>query len=370
MKSGRLLLIPLALIMVLFLNGCDKDKNKDVEKKDDGATQENLISCKNHSGEDTEYLIVKEGEEVPTNVGEKSEFVKIAGDDHCYSANQFQNVTQQDKCPVPHYHGNKTATDGCELIDDDMETCCGVALAEDVTFYVGYEFEGDNPSDTPPPSVYGEDIVGYCGPDITLQLSEAAARLHNRIDQLPEDEKGMVGGTMFLDKNGNNIDFKVSKKKDEETGEERVCPSETCMGPDGQGTVIICGQCVMEHNANDIMFGMVGGMLGVPYTIQNMGANYAEYSSYDGLDPQQSKAAYVMGNDIVDKMGDSGSITVGDLCDTLNNSTLLPHQGGTPGGNGFQIMGIEKDFLIDCAYPPKECKTNIIKDFSTADRWL
>lgn len=365
---NKLLIIPVALLTVFLLSGCDEDIQKQVSKKEDGATKQNLISCQNDSGEPTEYLIVDEGEEVPTNVGAKVEFVKIAGNDHCYSADQFQNVTQPDKCPETHYHGNKTATDGCVLVDDDFETCCGVALTKDVTFFVGYEFEGDSPSDTPPPSMYGEDIMGYCGPDVTLQLSEAAARLSARIGQLPEDEKGIIGGTKFLDKNGNNIDFKVSKQKNDKG--EAVCPSETCMAADGQGTVIICGQCVMEHVANDIMFGMVGGMLGVPYTIQNMGANYAEWSSYGGMDPQQSKAAYVMGNDIVDKMGTTGSITVGDLCDTLNNSILTPDTGGTPGGNGFQIMGAEKDFLIDCAYPPDECKTNIIKDFSTADRWL
>jgi len=327
-----------------------------------------LISCANHSGEPTEYYVPRPGEALPTNVGAKFEFVKISGNDHCYSADQFQNATDPDKCPKVHFHGNKTATDGCVLVDNDFETCCGVATIDQVTHYVGYEYEGDDPSDTPPPTMYGEELeddTPYCGPDITEKLLEAFKRVQSRVNDLPDSEKGPVDGTMFLNNNGMGIDFRVSKKRDE--NDNPVCPSEECMAPDGQGTVMICGQCVMEHIANDMMFGVVANMVEVPFSVQLIGAHYAEYTSYGGLDPMSSQAAYAMGNNVAEAMGPGGDLSIGDFCDTLNNTE---HEtSAVTGINAFELMGEEQDFLIDCVRPPDDCKPEIMKDFSVSENW-
>lgn len=226
--------------------------------------------------------------------------------------------------------------------------------------------DGDDPSDTPPPTTYGEEIdpaTAVCGPQVDEQLLAALQRIQSRTENLPSSEIGMYDGTMFLERNGINIDFQVQTQSNADGAD--ICPTESCTASDGQRTVTLCGRCVMSHIPNDILFGFTANRLEVPFSIQLAGAHYAELVSYGGLDPLPSQAAYKMGNDAAQAMSDAGDgFDVTALCDTLADSRLRTGLLSAP--TGFSLMAAEQSFLADCAPCPNACTADEVqKDFST-----
>lgn len=222
----------------------------------------------------------------------------------------------------------------------------------------GCEQYGDDPRDVQIEET--PEDVKYCGPDGTQALLESITRIRNRVNRLSSSEKGVVDGTMFLDKNGMSIDLRMRPITKQDSS--MVCPSKPCTSGTMK-TVGLCGQCVMSHILNDILYGFISNQLGVPWHIQLAGAHYAEYTSYGGLDPLSSQAAYMMGNDASSAMG-NGALSIGDLCSLLNQTSIKTSALGST--NGFELMGKEQGFLKDCrpcAFPA----VGTLKDFSEGD---
>lgn len=198
----------------------------------------------------------------------------------------------------------------------------------------------------------------YCGPDITEILLTSLNRIRSRVSKLPASEKGAIDGTMFLNRNGMSIDLRAVSLKNSQ--DQMLCPSKPCMAG-SMKTVMLCGQCVMEHIGNDILYGFISNQLDVPFTIQLAGAHYAEYTSYGGLDPLPSQAAYRMGNDASETMK-KRDVNVGDLCSILNGSRLRIGVANNP--SAFELMAKEQPFLSECTRCPVH-KVEVLKDFST-----
>ncbi|MBI3089025.1 MAG: hypothetical protein HYY96_00020 [Candidatus Tectomicrobia bacterium] len=224
--------------------------------------------------------------------------------------------------------------------------------------------DGDDPRDTPPPTLFGEEIdpqASYCGPDINNVLLQALRRIKQRVANLPASEIGWYDGTGFLERNGVNIDFQVRPKRN--ANDESICPTESCTAGDGQRTITLCGTCVMAHIANDILYGFVSNLLEVPFSIQLLGAHYAEYASYGSLDPLSSQAAYRMGNLAAEAMGGNADLTVEEMCSTFDNARL--RTGFRTAPLAFELMTAEQPFLSTCALCPFPCEADeVLKDFS------
>ncbi len=354
MTKSRLLAL---MALTLILTGCGNTSDSDDPNV---FTHEYELCLEN--GVMVEYIVERPGELMPEGVGPPLQLYKIAGDDRCFGPENFAVTAEGPNCDETHYHGQATATDG-SIKQDERPTACGFATVSELSHFVGHLAPDDDPRDTPPPTIYGEDIEtddNYCGPDITEALLSSMKRANSRLGALPDNEHGVYDGTAFLDRNGNNIDFRIKKQEN--------CPSAACMAPDGQGTVIICGQCVMEHIANDMMFGFVANSLGVPFSIQLAGAHYAEYASYGGLDPLASQAAYVMGNAVSEAMSPGGALSIGDFCAVLNGAEL--ETGIVTDSNAFEVQGEEQAFLKDCIPPPATCEVEVHKDFGSSRNWI
>lgn len=326
-----------------------------------------------------------------------------------YPVAQFR-LAGPDRCPESHYHitGFAVSVDQVQLADPDPTRCgfgtvstllpmqltisgtqlraweeiTGLSLgAQETGTGTGSETgvggtsvsnggtvsggdDGDDPRDTPPPTLFGEEIdpqASYCGPDINNVLLQALQRIKQRVSNLPDSEIGMYDGTAFLDRNGVNIDFQVRPKRN--ANDESICPTESCTAGDGQRTITLCGHCVMAHIANDILYGFVSNLLEVPFSIQLLGAHYAEYFSYGSLDPLPSQAAYRMGNLAAEAMGDNGEMTVEEMCTTFDNARL--RTGFRTAPLAFELMTAEQPFLSSCALCPFPCEADEVqKDFS------
>lgn len=148
----------------------------------------------------------------------------------------------------------------------------------------------------------------FCGPDVTAAYVVALKRAHDRVKALPDSETGPWDGAWFLSRNAGSMDeiargvpIPGKSNADGEAGANMLCPSGPCgdLPGAGSGTLSICGVCLPKHVGNDIMYGFVGYLLGVPNDIQNMGGHYAQiFSAYSSLDPPQSRAAYAIGRNI------------------------------------------------------------------------
>ena len=54
----------------------------------------------------------------------------------------------------------------------------------------------------------------YCGPDITAVFFERLKLMSSRLAALPDSERGVFDGTLFLARNGTNMDFVTGSLKD------------------------------------------------------------------------------------------------------------------------------------------------------------
>lgn len=162
------------------------------------------------------------------------------------------------------------------------------------------------PINAKPPTT--ESPPCFCGPDVTAAYIVALKRAHDRIKALPDSETGPWDGAWFLSRNAGSMDeiargvpIPGKSTMDVEAGANMLCPSGPCgdLPGAGSGTLSICGVCLPKHVGNDIMYGFVGYLLGVPSEIQNMGGHWAQLNTaYSSLDPPQSRAAYAIGRNI------------------------------------------------------------------------
>lgn len=199
--------------------------------------------------------------------------------------------------------------------------------------------------DPPPPALQAPAEPAepcYCGPDVTAAYVVALQRAHDRIKALPESETGPWDGAWFLSRNAGSMDeiargVPVPGKTNAngEAGANMLCPSGPCgnLPGAGSGTLSICGICLPKHVGNDIMYGFVGYLLGVPVSIQNLGGQYAQiFSAYSSLDPPQSRAAYAIGNYIADISADGGyggQLKREDICKRLAEARFFTQNGAS-----------------------------------------
>ena len=191
-----------------------------------------------------------------------------------------------------------TAGDADGVEDDD-----GPMLGGDSSIAISND---PPPVNAKPPTT--ETPPCFCGPDVTAAYVVALKRAHDRVKALPDSETGPWDGAWFLSRNAGSMDeiargvpIPGKSNADGEAGANMLCPSGPCgdLPGAGSGTLSICGICLPKHVGNDIMYGFVGYLLGVPNDIQNMGGHYAQiFSAYSSLDPPQSRAAYAIGRNI------------------------------------------------------------------------
>ncbi|GAA6136922.1 hypothetical protein NBRC116583_06690 [Arenicella sp. 4NH20-0111] len=104
-----------------------------------------------------------------------------------------------------------------------------------------------------------EDVVGYCGPDVTKPFMESLARIHKRMKLVPDNEKGIIDGNQFMLRNGGNTDY-WSKYGDWKGTAQ--CPTLTCGNSDPCFT--FKGRCFPLHVFSDITFGFTADQLYLP----------------------------------------------------------------------------------------------------------
>lgn len=104
-----------------------------------------------------------------------------------------------------------------------------------------------------------EDVVGYCGPDVTKPFMESLARIHKRMKSVPDNEKGIIDGNLFMIRNGGNTDY-WSKYGDWKGS--AACPTLTCASSDDCFT--FKGRCFPLHVFSDITFGFMADQLYLP----------------------------------------------------------------------------------------------------------
>ncbi len=118
-----------------------------------------------------------------------------------------------------------------------------------------YCADGEDVRDVPPSLAVapGEEPESYCGPDVTAAMMAAMARVHQRMKNLPDNEKGLIDASdpfftdSFLMRNAGNADQKPRESS------SSVCPAGKCAagGNDvGQNCFTFFGQCVPQHVLN------------------------------------------------------------------------------------------------------------------------
>lgn len=197
----------------------------------------------------------------------------------------------------------------------------------------------------------------YCGPDVTVSYLAALRRVHRRMRDVPDGERGSLDGTLFLKRNGWSIDQWPDPAVSVFAGGVE-CPSGDCAGegnPKGQHFYMLFGVCVPAHVLNDIMYGFTAHHLEVPRFVQNLGAHWAdaEYNLKDRdfgegwrghlramlefADPEISQKSYELGGELAEAMEEDeplGGSEIGeklddgwlDFLDTLE--TAYPDAGG------------------------------------------
>jgi len=142
----------------------------------------------------------------------------------------------------------------------------------------------------------------------------ALARVHKRMKNLPDNEKGIVDAAdplfsdSFLPRNGTNIDQKPLLPKG------GICPSGVCSKDGnsvGQPCYTLFGKCVPEHVLNDIMFGFTADQLYIPEVVQALGGAFHQYTAYGSWEPDTSREAYDFGDEISEDF-DSGEVPTPD----------------------------------------------------------
>lgn len=235
-------------------------------------------------------------------------------------------------------------------VSDDAE--------HDRAVYLGM-LEGSGSSDAAIPC--------YCGPDMTEAYVAALKRVRDRIDALPDSEKGIWDGIQFLLSNAGSIDERVRPARKPGAGDETsdwLCPTGVCADLPGTGgsTMSLFGHCLPQHVGNDIMYGFVATLLGVPWAIQTAGGYYAEYASYGSIDPPQSRSAYKIGNYIADLSAEE--ITVDNVQRQFEQAWRFRELGGS-------LNAIEQAYtaLDQCATCPADYiePGQLLRDWSKSE---
>jgi len=208
-------------------------------------------------------------------------------------------------CVPPHLHGTITI-DGSGPYPDPNQTGCGHGIIVTV----------DSAAPTSVVPVTVPPGTELCGPDITEAFFARLRLMSQRLAALPSNEKGVFDGTVFLARNGVNMDFSVGTIRDPQGNP--VCPTPACSGVGHTSTFTLCGRCMMSHIDNDIEFGFMARSLGVPWSVQVTGGQVWDLWTRGSADPTWSDAAYWFGNYLADAITDRPDTPTVDLCSLLD----------------------------------------------------
>ncbi|OGA19280.1 MAG: hypothetical protein A3H32_04000 [Betaproteobacteria bacterium RIFCSPLOWO2_02_FULL_63_19] len=262
---------------------------------------------------------------------------------------------QDNGCSGMHLHGDAISIDGAGAYPDPAPHNCGYGLV----ITVDENLIGPGTINASVPS--GTD---YCGPDITSVFFARLKIMHQRLQALPDSERGMYDGTRFVASNGTNMDFVTGSLRDLQNN--AVCPTANCSGTGHTSTFTLCGQCMISHIDNDIEFGFVSRSLGVPWSVQLAGAHAWDLLQRGSLDPLPSQLAYRIGNDLADALSATPTASDSALCEVVAASSLR---------TGFRTYRNTSDLIVgelsdfgksSCVPCPYGCPEALVsKDFST-----
>ena len=262
-------------------------------------------------------------------------------------------IPAESGCAHQHLHGSITIDGSGPYTDPHPGNCgFGAIVATD--------------PEAPTSVVAGSVPAGteYCGPDVTDIFFDRMRVMVQRLAALPDSEKGLFDGTLFLARNGTNMDFEVGAVRDPQGN--AVCPTQQCRGIGFTSTFTLCGQCMMTHIDNDIEFGVVAQLLGVPRSVQLAGAHAWDLWQRQALDPLPSQAAYLVGNVLGAVLSGMPQIPNSQLCALLGAVSL--RTGVLTYSNAYAMMRGElaafgKGACQPCPYGCPEVL--IQKDFAT-----
>ena len=258
-------------------------------------------------------------------------------------------------CSQNHLHGTITIDGSGPYLDPNPPGCgFGVIVSTDPSA---------------PTSVVSTPVPAgteYCGPDITTVFFARLRIMAQRLAALPGSEKGIFDGTLFLARNGGNMDFEVGAIRD--PGNNPVCPTPACSGTGFTSTFTLCGRCMISHIDNDIEYGLVAQALGVPWSVQLAGAHAWDLYQRQALDPLPSQAAYAIGNVLGALFANAPAIPDNQVCTLLSAVSL--RTGIITWTTAFDLFNSElTQFGKGACQPcPYGCPEVLIrKDFATQD---
>ncbi len=267
-------------------------------------------------------------------------------------------------CNSRHLHGGPAFFDNAGPYSDPNPNGCGYGKIVVVQ------------ADTIDPGVINASVpagTDYCGPDITSVFFARLKLMAARLAALPDSERGVFDGTLFLARNGVSMDFVTGSLKD--PAANAVCPSAKCSGVQHTSTFTLCGQCMISHVDNDIEFGFVAQLLDVPWAIQSAGGHTWDLLQRAAFDPLASQISYRVGNDLADKLRTTPGATDAQLCATLAGTRLIGYEGVLSLARVHESTKVYADELkqfgkSSCTPCPFGCPEAIVlKDFSTQN-WM
>ncbi|MBE0549097.1 MAG: hypothetical protein IH627_15900 [Rubrivivax sp.] len=262
-------------------------------------------------------------------------------------------VPAESGCAHQHLHGSITIDGSGPYADPHPSQCgFGAIVATD--------------PEAPTSVVAGSVPAGteYCGPDVTDIFFDRMRVMVQRLAALPDSEKGLFDGTLFLARNGGNMDFEVGAVRDPQGN--AVCPTQQCRGLGFTSTFTLCGQCMLTHIDNDIEFGVVAQLLAVPRSVQLAGAHAWDLWQRQALDPLPSQAAYLVGNVLGAVLMGMPQIPNSQLCALLGAVSL--RTGVLTYTNAYAMIRSELTAFGKgaCQPCPHGCpEVLILKDFAT-----
>ncbi len=262
-------------------------------------------------------------------------------------------------CNARHLHGSPATFDGAGPYTDPQPSACGFGKLVSVQ------------ADSIDPGVINASVpsgTDYCGSNITSAFFARLKLMAARLAALPDSERGVFDGTVFLARNGTNMDFVTGILKDP-VGNP-VCPTGKCSGVGHTSTFTLCGQCMISHVDNDIEFGFVARTMGVPWSVQLAGGHTWDLVQRAALDPLASQMGYRVGNDLAAVLASNSAATDSQMCAAVTAARLMTGSLHTTVATrtstsvfSSEMTEFGKDSCRPCPYGCPE--GTIVKDFST-----
>jgi len=155
---------------------------------------------------------------------------------------------------------------------------------------------------------------GNCGADLTDAFSQYLSFITPWLKSLPSHEVGYWDGLWWMWSNGGNIDFWVRG------GQPKCCATKGCAN-----SVMLCGNCMRDTVANNILYGFVAAAHGIASGDASLGANINNIGRGAGFEGCEQQHAYQLGYRLWDHYSDSSAqLNQINMCDIINGSSSDP----------------------------------------------